>query len=557
MAAMRYRALLVAIVMALAAPGAWAAKGGRLGGVVLAQGTPQLGAIVVVTPAVRPGVPVRLVTDGRGGFASQMLEPGAYSVRVKLAGFLPAFQPQVKILSGETTLLQIELGSIFSSVEQLRHSPRASSGPDEWKWVLRSATLTRPVLRFSGGRVVIANAAERAHTAHGRAELTTGSLSSWSPVNPQNVGTTSFLYDQALDGTGHLLLAGTVGYDHAASAGFAATWTPPAGAMGDATQSTTIVFRQSQLNGDGLPFHGFEIDHTQRMQLSDGVEIDYGGQYIVASMQGTATAARPEARIKVKLDPRWTASLMLGSDPFFGEVGENPTESLDNFATPLEQDGRLEIDRAWHEELTVERQLTKNAALTASLFHDADANTAIFGRGAVGDSNTIADPFSDAFVYDGGALRQWGARLSYKQKLSDHWQAALLYDSAEALAPTAETQTESLLGAIRPKRRDLAGGRITGRLARWGTELSAGYQWVDGPMVSRPDPFGAAQNGIEPYLNISLRQPLPAFFCCRIVAIVDVRNLLAQGYVTLDTLDGQAILISAARSVRGGLAFQF
>lgn len=557
---MKYRAFLLTILAAaLAAPNAWAAKGGRLGGVVIAQGTPQLGAIVVVTPTARPGAAVRLVTDGHGGFASEMLAAGAYSVRVRLAGFLPAYQPQVRVLDGETTLLRIDLGSLFSSVEQLRHSPRAGSGPDEWKWVLRSATMTRPVLRFSGGRVVIANAEERAHTAHGRAELTTGSLSSWSPVDPENVGTTSFLYDQSLGDSGHLLMAGSVGYDHVASAGMAATWMPTPSALGEANQSTTIVFRQSQLTGDqdGLPFRGFEINHTQRFQAGDRVEIDYGGQYVVATMEGTAAAARPEARLRVKVQPGWTASLLVGSDPFFGETSENPLEALDNFATPVQRAGRLAIDQAWHEELAVERQMTKNATLTASLFHDDDANTAIFGRGTVNDANTIADPFSDAFVYDGGALRQWGARLSYEQKLSDHWKAALLYDSAAALAPTEQRQVQTLLGSIREQRRELAGGRVTGRLERWGTEVSAGYEWADGPMASRPDHFGAAQNGIEPYLNVSVRQPLPAFFCCRIVAIVDVRNLLAQGYLTMNTLDGQAILIPAARSVRGGLAFQF
>ena len=41
-------------------------------------------------------------------------------------------------------------------------------------------------------------------------------------------------------------------------------------------------------------------------------------------------------------------------------------------------------------------------------------------------------------------------------------------------------------------------------------------------------------------------------------ALIDVRNLLAQGYVPVLGQDGQTVyLVQAARSVRGGLAFTF
>jgi hypothetical protein len=41
-------------------------------------------------------------------------------------------------------------------------------------------------------------------------------------------------------------------------------------------------------------------------------------------------------------------------------------------------------------------------------------------------------------------------------------------------------------------------------------------------------------------------------------AVVDVRNLLAQGYIPVMTQDGSTIfLVQSARSVRGGLSFTF
>jgi hypothetical protein len=41
-------------------------------------------------------------------------------------------------------------------------------------------------------------------------------------------------------------------------------------------------------------------------------------------------------------------------------------------------------------------------------------------------------------------------------------------------------------------------------------------------------------------------------------AIVDVRNLLAQGYVPVLGQDGRTVyLVQSARSIRGGVAFSF
>jgi hypothetical protein len=557
---MRLRTLLLALLLTvgLATAASAAPKRGRVGGVVVAQGTPQLGAIVVVTPAIGPGDPLRLVTDSHGVFASTPLLPGTYTVRVRLAGFLPAFEPRVHIVTGHITLLRIELGSLFSSIEQFRRGPRPGDSPHQWEWVLRSASLTRPVLRYSGGPVFDGSEHRRETRAiHGRAEFTTGSLSSWSPVNMNPLGSTAFLYNEGLGGAGHLMLAGRVGYQDAATTGFAATWIRPTGAQGRAADSTTVIFHQSQM-GTGQPaFRGVEIDSSQRLQFGNSVKLDYGAQYVFAGLNGNVSALRPQARLHVAVAPGWVASFLLGSIPE-GRRAADPELALNRFPIPVESNGRLALDDAWHEEIAVRRALGSDASLTAAVFHGSDANVAVFGRGTLISTNTISDPFSNAFVYNGGSLDQWGARVGYQQKLSSHWDATLVYTSTEALAPpAADFAGASLRNMIRHERRNLLGGLLAGRIPRSGTELSAGYEWVDGPVLSRLDPFGASMFGVEPYLNVSVRQPLPSLFCCRIVALIDVRNLLAQGYVSLETADGQAILIPAARAIRGGFAVQF
>ena len=557
---MRLRALLPALLLATCFPlGVAAAPGtGQVAGIVVAQGSPQLGASVIVTPLGRPGQALRLLTDGNGAFNSHELLPGDYAVRVHLAGFLPAFESRVLVSAGQITLLRIELGSLFSSVERLRQGPVDSSKPGEWKWVLRSATLERPVLRFSHGRVIIGDKTKSAsHASHGRAELTAGSLAAWSPSNPQTLGSTSFFYDQGLGATGQLQLRGRVAYDHAAASAIAATWLHSGQAQGSPTDSTTIVFDQSQFGPDGPSFHGIEINSLRQTHLGTRIEIDYGGQFVLASIDSSTSSARPLARLQFTIDPAWKASFLLGSSPFSQGTG-GISGILNDFATPVENNGRLALDRPWHEEIAVDHHTPGHGTLSAAVFRDSDANTAVFGRGSLADANIISDPYSKAFVYDAGALDQWGARLGYEKKLSSNWQAAILYSWSRTLAPTSgDLSTAAIRDMIQGQRRDSLGGRISGRLNRTGTELSAGYQWVNGPILTQPDPLGAAIFGVDPYLNVSFRQPLPNFLCCRIVAIVDVRNLLAQGYVSLDTADGHAIVISAPRTIRGGFAVQF
>jgi len=56
------------------------------------------------------------------------------------------------------------------------------------------------------------------------------------------------------------------------------------------------------------------------------------------------------------------------------------------------------------------------------------------------------------------------------------------------------------------------------------------------------------------------RQPIPSmgFLPGHMEAIIDLRNLLAQGYVPVLGQDGQTVyLVQSARSVRGGVSFTF
>jgi len=73
------------------------------------------------------------------------------------------------------------------------------------------------------------------------------------------------------------------------------------------------------------------------------------------------------------------------------------------------------------------------------------------------------------------------------------------------------------------------------------------------------DMFNASAGQADPYLNIFFRQPIPgAGFLGHMDAVVDLRNLLAQGYVPVLGQDGRTVyLVQSARAIRGGVAFTF
>jgi len=71
------------------------------------------------------------------------------------------------------------------------------------------------------------------------------------------------------------------------------------------------------------------------------------------------------------------------------------------------------------------------------------------------------------------------------------------------------------------------------------------------------DSYGESLYQMDPYLHVGFRQPLPKFMMGHWEAVADCDNLLAQGYVSLNSRDGRVLLVPAFRTFRGGLSLQF
>jgi len=208
--------LTAAVSPFVAKPAAAQAKPvlGKLAGVVRdTTGTPQMGASVELAPEfLGAAAPHSLLTNTQGIFQGNKLVPGLYTLRVTLAGFLPTLEKHVRVSPNLTTVVRVELESMYATLEQLRRMPsNAPTNPDDWKWVLRSAASARPVLEWmdeSNSLSALSGENHRPEVPRVRMEFTDGARRAASASSIAPAPATAVAYNQKLGGRSSLLFAG-------------------------------------------------------------------------------------------------------------------------------------------------------------------------------------------------------------------------------------------------------------------------------------------------------------------------------------------------------------
>jgi len=569
--------VLTAMVSSFAAiPAAAQAKPvpGKLAGVVRdAAGTPQLGASVeLISEAVGVAATRSFLTNTQGMFRGDKLAPGFYTVRVTLAGFLPTLEKHIRVTSNLTTVVRIELESMFASLDQLRRMPASSIAEvDDWKWVLRSASGMRPVLEWMDHDTLSASTVARevagSRGPKMRMEFTDGARRPTSASSIASAPATAVAYDQKLGGTSRMILAGQVNYDGDAPAGgIAAVWLPT-GTLG-AGPHTALVLREAKLGPVGPTFRGVRFDQGGALSIGDRTVLSYGGEYVLVGLGAAASSLRPRAVLNVRLTDDWSTAFVFASMP----NGPGPLEAndaqpggalaaalneLDAFPALLWRQGRPVLQNGLHEEISAERKISTRGKLQVAGFHDDNRHVAVFGKGSdLPTADYFQDFLSTGFAYDGGSSSSWGARLALREKLNDDVELTAVYSFGGALTPSDDADG-LLRDSLRTAQRHALGAGISAKVPHLGTKVQAGYKWVNGVTVSSVDGYGESVFRMDPYLHLVFRQPLPRFALGRWEAIADCNNLLAQGYVSTNSRDGRVVLVPAFRTFRGGLSVQF
>lgn len=558
--------MMILLALVLALPAAAAGKPGTITGYVRnSAGVPQMGAAVEVFSSVTQAMTV--FTDARGFFNAAGLRPGTYHVKVSAPSFLPALRENVSLRAGASILVNITLNTLFEAV-QLLPQRRGPQEDDGWKWTLRSAA-NRPILRVVGnGPIVVSQTGSSERVLKGRVAFVAGGDA--DGFGSAGEMSTHFTFEKSLFSSGLLSLNGNVGYGSGYGSG-------PQGVvraayshrMGNGSNPELSLTARRFATPDAVLHNGALQALTLRVAdsatFADFVDLHFGTEFQSIQFMGRVSAVKPFGSAEVHLSPNTVLEYRYATS----EPSTRAAKGFDSAPADLSESGprmsmvdsNAVLERARHQEISISRRLGRTSLQVAG-YSDQIRNAALTGAGEIFGSidDFLPDVYSDTFTYNGGQLHTRGLRLVLEEKLPSDMTATVSYTYGGVLDLAGEPDWSSLRSSIHREYRHAVGAKLAGKLPVTHTRWLTSYRWMNQKALLPVDLFDASPGQMDPYFNIFLRQPLPgtSFFPAKMEALVDLRNLLAQGYMPVIGRDGRTLyLVQSARSVRGGVAFVF
>jgi hypothetical protein len=544
-------------------------EGSISGYVRSSNGVPQMGALVeVLGSAVST---LRVFTDENGFYSVSSLLPGVYNIKVSAPSFLPALREKVGLHPGSSLSLNLTLNTLFDAVQLV--PARGTDDPDDWKWVLRSSA-NRPILRLVNTPALSGKSSERSGKASNAFRDVTGTLSFLAGSPSEGFGSTSdmstgFWVEKSIFSAGTLALHGDVGYG---------TSTPDAVLRASyshelangSTPQIALTARHLASPAAGLrdaDLQALALTASDNFVLGDVLELRFGSELQTIQFMGRVSAFRPFGSAALHVSPNTVVAysyatsepdtrLEKGYDSAPADMSESqPRVSIAGY--------KPAIERAHHHEVSVTRRLDPDTNLQFAVYSDRVLDPALTGVGEFSSDGgqVLPDIYSGTFTYQGRELDTRGIRIVLKRKLTSDITATADYGYGGVLdLDKADVSLSDARESEVVRNRQSLSGKISGRVPGAKTHWIASYGWVNGRALTPVDLFNASAGRTDPYLNVFFKQPIPGtgFLPCHMDALLDVRNLLAQGYVPVMGQDGRTVyLVQSARAVRGGIAFTF
>ncbi|HYM78026.1 MAG TPA: carboxypeptidase-like regulatory domain-containing protein [Candidatus Dormibacteraeota bacterium] len=518
-------------------------------------GAPQMGAIVQVLGAANQALVV--FTDVAGHYSATGLVPGLYTLKVTAPSFLPALREKIGLAPGASLKVNVTLSTLLGVMQlgPARHLP----DDDDWKWTLRSVA-NRPILRVFDDP--LAPEGDN-HELRGTVSFLAGSAN--AGYGPGSDMTTGFTLERSIFSDGRLVFSGNVAYGESLPAAVLRTryshrlpnGSEPAMAL------TLSRFAPSDPNLHNAALQALALSASDDFAIGDVLELKFGSELQTIQFLGHLSAFRPFASANFHFSPNtvveydYTTSRPdtrreKGFDSAPNDLSEsNPRISLLGFSPKIES--------AHHQEVSVSHR-AGNTNVQVAVFSDRVTDPALTGIGDVTAAGgfLLPDLSSGTFSYAGRTLDSNGLRVVLQHKFASDLTATLDYAYGGVLdlsRPDVPLQQAQQWLAV--ERRHALAAKLSGTVTRSHTRWIASYRWVSGPAVTPVDMFNASAGQSDPFLNVFIRQPIPSFGG-HMEALIDLRNLLAQGYVPVLGQDGQTVyLVDSVRSIRGGVSFSF
>lgn len=533
-------------------------------------GTGQMGAVVEVysSPASTPVM--RAYTDAKGLYRLSGLVPGTYFVKATATQFLPSVREGVIVKAGSNVLLNLTLNTLVEAFQLLPNRRNEVKSDDDWRWTLRSAS-NRPILRVleKDGPLVVVSKSDGGSDRALKARVAFIAGSNGEGFNGSDLNT-NFRVEQSMFGSGTMAFSGNLGnlegmpngsirlsYKHGSPHGSG----PRIALTAKRFASPDRVRNQAALNALALAL-------SDSATLGDFLEARFGGELQSLQFRGRVTAFRPFASLVAHLsDDAYVHYGFATSRPATrNEKGFDtaPTDLTETDPRVSLQGSTPKIERATHHEIGASRKFG-NTNVQLAAYHDSLRDPALLG---VGDPDYLDHPsayldflpdvYSGTFTFTGNNFSSSGVRAVVQHRFHDALTATMDYSFGGALIASSHNFSA---GAFQQRNLHAAAAKFSGRVPRANTRWLASYKWTSRRDAVTPvDMFNDSAGRSDPFLNVFFRQPIPIgdFMPAKMEALVDVRNLLAQGYVPMWTPDGQALyLVQSPRSLRGGVAFNF
>jgi hypothetical protein len=558
-------------------------SGNLLGSVVDSVGTPQMGASVSLYDRYARLVRKTLTTsEGRFGFPG--LTPSLYSIKISVPSLLPASRDKIAVEAGLSSMLQIRMATIFSSVE-LQYTRPTTAMSDDWKWVLRASSATRVITReLPQAPKPKSSSSEDIgkifSDTRGLVSLSAGDAGSLlSDVNLADFGT-SFALATTLYGKNKLTLSGAFGQSIQSgmpTIGVRATYARTDSEGVSNMPEMTITAQQISLPNRPISYPGPDgnpavrsaaLSYYDTMDILGAVHLEYGSSIDSVSYVDHVTRVSPFGRATIMLGKAGSIAMALsnGGNPnelYIHQFGDDmdlagtvgALSSVPPFAL---RSGHLELQRTQNGEIGYTKVAGRRTYAVSAFYenvHDGRLNVAGDLTG-LDSGNLLPDISSTTSIYDLGHYNRNGVVGSVNQKIHENLEVTAAGGAMGGFTNPAPTD-QSLVLERREHLIATVGIRTT--LPVLNTRVIGNYEYVgDGAIVPRHI-FSTQRLYAEPGLNILFRQPLPSVFGLgRLEVSADLRNLLAQGYLPMMSSDGhRSLLVQAPRAVRGGLNIIF
>ncbi len=553
-----------AVLIALGVAPAIGAAASVSGFVRDSAGVPQIGAEVQL---LRPDLTVvtSVYTNSKGQFVVTSLLPGQYALKAMGSSFLPSLRENVRVR--RATVVNLTLNTLYEVMQWLPAQPRSGSAQqDDWAWTLRSAA-NRPLLRWleDGPLVVVRDGPSATPKLKARL-MATGQAGTFGESGERFTATVEDTPEDSRE------LLARVDFAPGTDAGMESMlgFRQDLGFAGSVESVAAVAIHPEEIDGAGDAGLDEAAIHTaETMHLGEAIEAEAGSTEVLAHLAGqdpaTAMAGLPFAAVEWRSGSTSVHYRMATMVP-------DPTAGTETAAWQpeiTERDGDLVIERGLHQEIGLERH-TDSSSMSVLVYADSIRDPILEAMTRLAAGDTVAAPVAASALLDatsgmlraaGPAFAATGMEAGVEHRLHGNSSIRFACANGGALvmpALPAPAGLNQILAAARPRRTQAYSISLSGTLDGTGTHWRASYRWQPDDTVTAIAPY--ALDAAEPYLSIHLRQPihLTRDGSGGVEALLDVRNLLAEGYRPYILSDGSLLIFAQSqRALRGGLAFTF